>query len=100
MADEVMVERGAVAVVMEIAADVVAVVAGQSVAGAYPDISFCVLRQGFHLLMGQPVAAGDMAETIVHSPGCQPAGGTEQQHYSSLHCLYFFGLSVSLLKGC
>ena len=54
-------------VVVIVGVDVVAVVARQSVAGAYPEVAFCILSQRLHLLMRQSVLAVDVQKLVVSS---------------------------------
>jgi hypothetical protein len=62
---EIVAQRAGLCFVVEIAVHLIPIVTNQSVAGTYPNIAIMVLCQRLHLLMGQSVLTGKMAEAIV-----------------------------------
>ena len=79
--DEVLVERAGIIRLVEIIGDGVAVVARQPVARAYPQHAFVILHQGTYLLVGKPIAAGNMHEAVTGIRHCHP--GTQQEEQSA-----------------
>ena len=80
---EVVAQRVGVVFLVVVALHVVAVVAGQSVASAYPDVALLVLRHRLYLLVGQSVLTGEVAKTIVGSLNVQTADQEEEQKDAS-----------------